>query len=542
MPFNASADSGEYHYLVEFLLDSTTLLYAEEDLAIQTTNLTGAFYEGRLPQTGTLSRGLGTFLEAKETVDSFPIVLDNRDGVIQNHIQAFEFANRNVNIWLGEGRSKSNYSLVFPGYVTHPNGIGWDEDTASFNVIDRRLKDRKVIPDNVFETSEFPNLQSGASGAAIPIVYGNFASTISSQVGVPAVCVSMTAASKKFKVADHRLKSIDKVLKNGLRVAYANVSLDEASFTVPGSVSYAATTDTMSVNCQGMCQSSGGTLIDKPQDVLANIYTSYMGLTGGDLNSTSFSDLDTDITESVRSFINTRVSTETIVGELINEASLDMRFVGGKYAPKYRSLDVASKRTAYYDSDITIDDSEKADFSVEHDPDRFYANKISSRYNYDPTYAVYLGSYTRELASEIANVSTVIERPMTFNWFYNKSQTETRVQRELVTYGNEPVNVTLTLTNRALLEDLADQIDITYNVFDSRTFQIRRMETDLASMTTRISATDVFILGVGRWTDASAPNWTTSTESERESQGFWSTTTGYATSTDPGSLNRSLWF
>jgi hypothetical protein len=542
MAFNPSADSGEYHYLVEFVLDSTTLLYAEEDLSIQTTNLTGAFYEGRLPQTGVLSRGLGTFLEAKETVDSFPIVLDNRDGAIQRHIQEFEFANRNVNVWLGEGRTKSNYSLVFPGFVTHPNGIGWDEDSASFNVIDRRLKDRKVIPNNVFETSEFPNLQNGASGTAIPIVYGNFASTVSSQVGVPAVCVSMTATDKKFKVADHRLKSIDKVLKNGLRVAYANVSLDDASFTVPSSVTYTATTDTMSVNCQGICVSSGGTLIDKPQDVLQNIYTSYMGLTGGDLNSTSFSDLDTDVTESCRSFINTRVSTETIVGELINEASIDMRFVGGKYSPKYRSLDVASERTSYFDSDITIDDFEKADFSVENDPDRFYANKISSRYNFDPTYGVYLGSYTRELATEIANVSTVIERPMTFNWFYDKTQTETRVQRELVTYGNEPVNVTLTLTNRALLENLADQIDLTYNVFDSRTFQIRRMETDLASMTTRISATDVFILGVGRWTDNSAPNWSTATESERESQGFWSTNTGYATSTDPASLNRSLWF
>ena len=543
MAFNPSAKSGEYHYLVEFLLDSTTLRYAEEDLSIQTSNTTGVFYQGRLPASGSLSRGLGTFLEAKETIDSFQIDLDNRDGEIQRHIQSFQFANRNVNIWLGEGNSKSNYSLVFPGFVTHPNGIGWDEESANFNIIDRRIKDRKILPEELFRTSEFPNLQKNASGSPIPIVYGNFASTVSSGVGVPVVCTSMTATNKKFKIASHRLKSVDKVMKNGLRVAFANVSLDDASFTIPSSVSYAATTDVISVNCQGI-QTAGGTspVIEKPQDVLQNLYTSFMGLTATDLDATAFSDLDSDISDVTRSYVNERVSTEILVGELINESSLDMRFVGGKYSPKFRSLDLITERTQYFDSDITIDRSETASFSVEHDPDRFYANKVTTKYNYDPTYGVYLGTYTRELTTEIANVSTVIERPMTFNWYYMKDQTETRVDREIFTYSTEPVNVSLTLTNRALLENLADQIDVTYNVFDSRTFQIRRMETDLASMTTRISATDLFILGVGRYTENSAASWTQATQVERESQGFWTTDSGFVTSTDSASFNQSLWF
>ena len=124
-----------------------------------------------------------------------------------------------------------------------------------------------------------------------------------------------------------------------------------------------------------------------------------------------------------RSYVNERVSTEILVGELINESSLDMRFVGGKYSPKFRSLDLITERTQYFDSDITIDRSETASFSVEHDPDRFYANKVTTKYNYDPTYGVYLGTYIRELTTEIANVSTVIERPMTFNWYYMKDQT-----------------------------------------------------------------------------------------------------------------------
>jgi hypothetical protein len=542
MAFNASSSSGEYHYLVEFLLDSTTLCYAEEDLSIQISNATGHFYEGRLPESGTLSRGLGSFLEAKETIETFQVVLDNRDGAIEQHIQNFEFANRNVNIWLGEGVSKSNYSLVFPGFVAHPNGIGWDEDSATFTVVDRQLKDRKVLPAEKYSTDDFSNLSKGASGTSIPIVYGNFASSIGGGVAVPAVCTDMSQANKPFKIAGHRVKGIDRVLKNGLVVNFINVSLDNASFEL-NSLAYSSTNDTVSANCQGM-ENANGTLIELPHRVLENIYTSYMGVTSTELNSTAFDRLDVNISESCRSVINSQLSTETITGELRNEASIDMRFVEGKYSPKFRSLDVDADRTNFFDVDIVLADvqRDKAEFSVTKDPNRVYANKISSRYNYDPVYSQYLGAYTKQLSTAVAAVSATIERPMNFNWFYKKAETEARVDRELITFGTEPLNVNIALTSRGLLRNLADQIDLTYNVFDDRTFQIRAIETDLASMTTRIQATDVFLLGVGRWTLDTASGWASASKTERDSEGFWSLDSGYVATGDNSSLNKSLWF
>ena len=542
MPFNASGKSGEYHYLVEFLLDSTTLHYAEEDLSIQMSNTSGQFYEGRLPQTGTLARGLGTFLEAKETVETFPVVLDNRDGAIEQHIENFEFANRNVNVWIGEGISKPNYSLVFPGFVAHPNGIRWDEDQASFTVVDRRLKDRTTLPPDFYKSEDFPDLQHNASGTSIPIVYGNYASSIPGGVGVPAVCTDMTQADKPFKIASHRIKSIDRVLRNGLTVPFQNVSLDQASFELPG-LAFNSTIDKMTVNCQGLVDGSDN-IIDFGHRVLENVYTSYMGVTGGDLNATAFNLLNLDMTERVRSVIQSNLSTETIVQELLNESSIDMRFVGGKYSPKFRSLDFDSDRENFFDVDIVVADesTEKAAFSVEKDPDRLYANKIRGRYNFDPVFGTYIGAFTKEITAATIAASAIVERAMDFNWFYDKSETESRIERELITFSTEPLTIDVTFTNRSMLQNLADQIDLTYNVFNDRTFQIRRMETDLGSMTTRIIGTDVFLLGVGRWLSPTAPTWAAATDYDKDTGGYWSNDSGYIDPGDPLSLDKALWF
>jgi hypothetical protein len=542
MAFNASSKSGEFHYLVEFLLDATTLRYAEEDLSIQINNASGAFYQGKLPESGTISRSLGSFLEAKETLETFQVVVDNRDEEIQNLIQTNTFSNRNVNVWLGEGVSKANYSLVFPGYVAHPNGIGWDEDAAKFTIIDRRLKDRKNLPLEKYTTDLFPNLERNASGSAIPIIYGNFSSNADGGVSVPAICTDMTQTNKPFKVAGHRVSAIDRVMKNGLVVNFINTSLDDASFELNG-IAYNATTDIVSANCQGIANANG-TLIELPHRVLENMHTAYMGATATDLNATAFNTLDSDITEKCRSVINTITSTETLTGELRNEASIDMRFVGGKYSPKFRSLDLDSDRSNFFDVDIVLADVErdKAEFSVEHDPNRVYANKITGKFNFDPVYSVYLGAFTKQLTSATQDVSAVVDRPMTFNWLYKKSETEARIERELVTFGNEPLDVSVTFTNRGMLQNLADQIDLTYNVFNDRTFQIRSIETDLSSMVTRIQATDVFLLGVGRWALDTSVGWASASQVDKDSFGFWSYESGYIVTGDNTSFNKSLWF
>ena len=549
MPYSASGKSGEYHTLVEFVLDSTTLRYADEDLSIQHSNATGFFYAGKLVGGGTLVRDLGTFVEPHESVHNLDLNIDNNDGAIANLIVDKPFANRRVRVWVGEGVKKSQYSEVFSGFVAHPNGISWDEDEASFTIIDQRIRHRRVFPASRF--TAVPTIESKAKNQPIPIIYGDWGLSAGSgngSVSVPVMCNDMISSQKRFKIADHGLHSLSTVLKNGVALNMTtqvnNSCLSTATFRIATAVAYDATLDVMSVNCKGL-KTINGTLIERPMDVLRHIHTAWLGLTATDLNVTAYHNVNVSGTESevVRRFIATEISSEQLIKELLNESQVDIRFIGGKYSPKYRDIEVDATRSAFRDVDIMLADeqSEKAVFSVVKDPDRFFANKARTYYRYDPVNTKYDGSYTRQVTTSVSEVTAIVERFIEFNWYYRTTETENRVDRELATFTKEPVNIRFKSGLRGSLLNLADQIDVTYNVFTDQPVQIRRLETDLFKMQTNVSGYNLFMFGMGRWTAAGAPAWNAATREERGSQGFWCTSNGFASAADASSQNVSRW-
>ncbi len=535
MAFAASGHSGTFRTLVEFLLDATTLRYSDDGVSIQLGKVTGAYYDGRLATSGMLVRDLGTFLEAKETISTFDVVLDNQDRAIADLIQKYTFANRQVRIWLGEGDVKSNFNEVFRGTVAFPNGIRWDEDAATFTVVDQRVRDRRTLPsaDKKYDDTTYTNIEPKSKNLPIPIIYGNWSSAQANGLSVPCACIN--TSTLKFKFARHGIKSIDRYLKNAARISPSNIaslSLSDASFTLSG-VTYNYTDDIVSVNCQGI-KTINGSLIETPADTLRHLLTGYCALTADNLEVSAINAMNiATSTDVVRRWIGNRdgESTEKLISELMSESQSDLRFVRGKYSPKYRSPDIASSRTTFNEADIIIEErSEKAEFSVEMDPQRFYANKINARYRFDPINIRYDGSFVTSSPAAIANASATVERLFDFNWFYDTTLTQYRVLRELITLSTEPVNIVALLSNRGMLINLADQIDLTYNVFDSQTVQIRRVETNLAEMTTRVSGFNLFLTGVGRWTADSAPKWTDSSLVDKSSQGYWMNVSGYASS------------
>jgi len=545
LSYNPSGKTSEFHYLCDVFLDGTTLHYADEDLSIQINAASGVFYEGRLPAGGSIVRSLGTFLEAKETVTTFEINLDNRDEAIQDILTTYAVANRAVDIWVGEGTHKDDYSKIFPGVIAHPAGISWDEKSASFNIIDKRLFSRTTLPPNRFTIDDFPNLELKSINQPKPIIYGNFASSQPGPVTVRAYCVDVE--KQKFQIADHRIRSIDKVLKNAIRMTVAqtsNICLTDATFNLTG-VNYDATLDLVAVNCQGI-HTTNNSLIEKPLDVVKNIYTAYMGLTGSDLNGTAFQTANIETgSDAIRSVLASEVSTETLIGEVLREAAFDMRFNEGQYDPKARNLDFSQDRLNFREEDIVVSegDGEFAKFSVTRDPDRIYLNKARAQYNYSNIDARYLSAYTHELTSAVASAQTVVERPLNYNWYYQETEVQTLVQREVALFSTEPQQVSMTLTARALLNNLADQIDLTYNIFDNRPMQIRHMDLDLAAMTVQVDAWDFMLSGVGRWTVDSHIPWPIAPESEKQSGGgYWTNSAGYAESGNDASVGVSKWY
>ena len=125
--------------------------------------------------------------------------------------------------------------------------------------------------------------------------------------------------------------------------------------------------------------------------------------------------------------------------------------------------------------DITTD---KAAISFQRDTERTFANKVKASYNFDSVFGYYLGDYEQTVTSSVAAVSSVVERPMSFNWLYEKDDVVARVQRELVQYSVEPTEVTATVSHKLLQRDLADVFLLDYNIFDNRAFQIRRLDSN----------------------------------------------------------------
>ena len=243
----------EYHYLADIHLDTTTLHYADEDLVITHSDGTGIFYEGRLPASGVLVRDLGTFLEPKETISTFDLLIDNSDDSMAYLFDTYYWANRRVSLWIGHGGELEDYTELFRGNVLHPNGLAWDEVQARVTVADRRLRDQRVMPpaNDRFTTDTFPKIEQRYRAQPIPIVFGDWSSAAASGVALPAACID--TSELKFQVSSNGLKSIDRIMKNISVLTpshYKNVSLSASTFYL-SSIGYDATTDIISVNCQG---------------------------------------------------------------------------------------------------------------------------------------------------------------------------------------------------------------------------------------------------------------------------------------------------
>jgi hypothetical protein len=547
MAFNPSGISADYHWLCEVYLDSTTWRFADEDLSIMSGSNTGFFYEGRLPASSVIVRRLGSFLQPKEIIDTFAVRLDNRDGLMGSRMLDATLANRSACVFLGQGRDKTDYSTAFPGQILFPNGWSFTEGgEAELLLSDRRLLDRTILPpaEKVYSKERYPNIETKSQGTPESLLFGNWSSASASGATVPCVCIDTTVPT--FQIASHGVSAVDRILKNASILDavgnIANLNITAATFDLIGAL-YDATTDIVSVNCQGI-KTINGTTIEKPADVLKHLQTGYQNLTTDNLFLTAYNTVNTRTgSDTVRRRIDARINTETLIGELLNEASIDLRFVGNKYAPKYRDLDFDVDVPLFDETDILLSGTEQHAPAVRTvpDPERYFANKITARYQYAPVDALYISNYATTDTASVANVSGTVEREMDFNWYYQKADVEARIDRELNLFSTEPIAIDVEVANRGLLRNLADQFKLTTGPYVERTLQIRQMEIDLGAMTARLRGFDIFKASYGRWTIDGAPTYSDASAAQRISQGFWTDAAGLANSGDADS-GISKWF
>ena len=551
MAYSPTMQSGELHCLIEVSLDSTTLLYCDEDLSLSTAADAGRFYEGRLSKGARLVRTLGTAVEARETVDTFTVALDNSDSRLSTLIRDCTFGNRAVRVFVGEGKTKSNYSMIFKGFIAHPNGVSWDDKQAQLTLVDQRVRYRKILPhpNSVYDYVTYPNMIPNMRGAVIPIVYGDWSANVGLGVSVPAVCIDKRDGYRTYKICSHPIYNISRYLQNAVEIDISghvsDVDLDAATFSLAdmnGDLN--ATNDIISVNCKGVKNTGGSDCLSTPAEVLKHILITHLGLSTDDMNMTAFNTFDSDVGSMVvRRVIDSQEGSDTIISALINECNCDLRIEGGKFSPKYRQLDDASLRQSWTDVDLVLADekNESFEFHVERDPDRFFSNQINGRYEYNPIDARFESKHVDTDLVSIARYNATVQRTMDFMWLYRTADVETRTERELVNFAVEPISIETVVTRRALLKNLADQINLEHDIFRSDPLQIRSLDLDLSDFTTRVRAVKMFSDTWGYWMPDTAPDYASATEAEKRASGFWTDDNGLADPSDPNS-NTFTWY
>ena len=543
MALNTTSAIQEWRQLVEITLTGKTLRYSRDPVIFDD----GTLYESRLLSMSTMTLSAGQLLEPRVTMPRMSIELDNADNEIATLLDTYEWGNQTVTIKLGQGTAPADYTTVFVGTIQYPGGVSFDDTSARFELDDKRQKDERVLPKTKFFATTYANVEEKSRNLAIPLVYGDWRTSAAGGEKVPCYCIN--TSTRQFKIAAHALKSIDNIYKNGSAATIASTDLANGEFVMTDA--YDQTTDIVTANVRGATHdgSASGTLLEQLPDIVQDILTTQLGVTSGNIDSTAFDAWESNLGDvKTRRHISAETSSNTIITEALVEGFADLIIVDGKYTPKYRLAGLTDLDT-YRDFDMVSSSDGIKQFSVQRDPERITLNQIVAEYRYDPTNLKYAGRFDLEDSAAIALVGTRRRRRMKYQWIYIDADAETRAERELYTFSDELEMATVGIGPRAMTKIPTDQFRLIYSKYTDASgygvpFMIRDISVDFNNMRTQVRGWNILTLAAGRYTAATAPNWTSSTLAQREEHGFWTDADGFAdpAGTPDATSKSSRWF
>lgn len=541
MALDLTQGTETWRQVIEIALDSGTVRYAFTDLVLDD----GTFYEGRIRSMPVLRRSTGGFLDPRIVEPRLNITLDNADMAIRDSFDATTWANRTVTVKVGQGTAAADYSTVYTGTVAYPAGMMWDELEAAIVVRSNIAGDARTLPTNKFNPSTYPNIETKSRWQPIPIVYGDWLAGSGNGEKVPCFCTN--TSTRQFKIADHAIKQIEAVYLNGVSVSFSSTDLTNATFILD--VAYDDELDTVTANIQGATDdgTSSGNLLMNLSDIFDDILQTWLGVSSAKIDATAMASWAGFLSraDDGRRVISSEISSNTLLSDLLVDGFADIRVADAKYAPRFRALQLTGL-TTLREFDILDASPGRKDFSVEIDPQRVYGNEMVGDYSYDPIVGRYNGSYEKEVTAEITAKGTRVRRRIKLNWIYKEAGASARTEREAVLFGQDIEMPTIGFGPRALELGPTDQFRLTYNKWGSADegtpFQVRDVVSNYQGFNAKILAWNLQALATyGTWTADAAPNWTSSTSTQRETQGFWTNASGEADPGNPASI-RSIWF
>ena len=543
MAFTGTSSTDNWHVLVEVALDGGTVKYADDDLAMDD----GSTYDGRVMSIPVLRLSGGALLDPRMVSPALSIGLEDADRVVRNSTDAEEWGNRAVTIKIGQGTTIADYEIVFSGVVRFPGGVSWDATSLQFAVDDIRSKDAKTLPATRLDPATYANMDTLSYYKPIPLVYGDWQTTAGGGETIPAYQIDSTAGTGgKFKVAAHALKSIEVVYLNGADIT-SNCTLDAANgeFTISSTSTFTSGTDTVTVNCQGATDDglTSGTLLQTLPAIMDDLLQTHMSVAAGNIDATALAAWAAELgtADYGRRWIGTEVSSDDLIRDLLVDGFADITIEAGKYKPVYRVVNVSAGSPVWGSANIRERSDSSKDFIVQRDPELIFANEVVADYRYAPTTGRFGVTYTKQDTASIANLGTTKRRRLTFNWLYVTLGGETRGNREAYLFSTEPEVPTIGLDPEALTKGPTDQFTLTHDKFDATPMQIRTISLDLLKKRVTAVCWNMNRLTPGRWSSASAPAWSSASNTQRQEQGFWTDANGRADAADANST-RSIWY
>jgi hypothetical protein len=202
------------------------------------------------------------------------------DGWWYNQVQNYLWHNMDMRILYGaQGSTYDEFGLIYTGQTRNPR-VG--DSYASLQVVDNRILTYQEIPAEKYWTSNYPNLEDGATGVPIPLIYGTV-------TDIPPTCIDTT--TYKYKVANHALEDITAVYKDGTALT---ITVDYTVDLANGEFTLTADPGDGFITCDvegKKCDMEDGTFSENVADIAYDILVNYLGIDKTKIDHESFLDL-----------------------------------------------------------------------------------------------------------------------------------------------------------------------------------------------------------------------------------------------------------
>lgn len=225
----------------------------------------GIYYQGLLKTTPSLSvRSTQDFSSGLDQINGGTTVLSNESGFFDSLTDLAWDAGQTT-VHFGADQPQIGVTMDFSDYVTIGTWLNdsWDKTNQDFTLqnIERKYRLSQTVPQRLYSLSLYPNMAVTDIGRPIPLAYGKI-------FGAAPVCINVS--TNRFKIADHRIFSIDEVrVSMNSRWDIINIGildLLDGEFTLPTWDG----TSSISVDFRGKTNSNG-TWMDNVSDIVQDL-------------------------------------------------------------------------------------------------------------------------------------------------------------------------------------------------------------------------------------------------------------------------------